>query len=261
MNIKLYSYLFGLFGTDGSIKRNRNNTHIYDITLELIDNDIIEKINNKIENCSLSERFRDTNFKKNYHSYVLRCHNKEILQWCEINGMPLRDKTNCIAPPIGNYSKPDFWRGVIDGDGSIGIKTVECQPFISLVTKSELLKEAFCDYIYELTGFRPNLHRNKRDGIYNITVHGEKALIITKAIYQDADIYLQRKYDKFLEIQHWTKKNMKGVVRKKWTTQEIEDLLQLSDEDFHKKYPERTMVAIKAKRRKLKKEVMLNVNE
>ena len=28
MDIKLYSYLFGLFGTDGSVCRNKTNKHI-----------------------------------------------------------------------------------------------------------------------------------------------------------------------------------------------------------------------------------------
>lgn len=261
MNIRLYSYLFGLFGTDGNIRRNKDNKHIYDITLELIDKDILEKISDSIPNCSLSERNRDTNFKKDYHSYILRCHNKEVIQWCELNGMPLFDKTNVIAPPTGEYSESDFWRGVIDGDGSIGVKTVEQQPFISLVTKSEKLKEGFCDYVYKLTSFRPNIHRNKRDNVYNITIHGEKAQIISNTLYNNSIIYLERKYNKYLENQKWKKKNMKDVVRKRWTDEEVQDLLQLTNEDFHEKYPNRTLVAIKAKKRKLKKEVMLNVNK
>lgn len=42
--LKLYSYLYGLFGTDGNVRRTEDN-HIYDLTLELIDEDIIDKIN------------------------------------------------------------------------------------------------------------------------------------------------------------------------------------------------------------------------
>ena len=36
--LKLYSYLYGLFGTDGNVRRTKDN-HIYDLTLELIDED------------------------------------------------------------------------------------------------------------------------------------------------------------------------------------------------------------------------------
>lgn len=48
-------------------------------------------------------------------------------------------------------------------------------------------------------------------------------------------------------------KNMKGVVRKKWTIEEEKDLLIMTNEEFHNKYPERTLVAIKGKRQRMKK--------
>lgn len=253
MDIKLYSYLFGLFGTDGTIYRNRTNTHIYRLGIELIDKDILEKIVTSLPDCTTGERVRDTNFKQEYHSYILYCNNKEFIKWCEEAGMPLHDKTNTITLPTKEYSKTDFWRGVIDGDGSIGSKTIDKQPFINLTTKSESLKENFCDYINEITGFCPNIHRNKRDNIYNITIHGEKAQKICKNIYTDANIYLDRKYQSYLKMLSWHKKDMHGIVRKKWTKAEETDLLQMTDEEFHKKYPTRTLVAIRGKRNRMKK--------
>ena len=261
MDIKLYSYLFGLFGTDGSVRRTNDGKHIYDLTLELIDKDIIDKIYNMLPNCSINERFRDTNFKKGYHSYILHCHNQDFILWCEQNNFPIKDKTNNMAPPIGNYSLSDFWRGVIDGDGSIGTKATDGQPFISLVTKSKSLKEAYCDYIYLLTGFKPTSNRNMRDNIFNITLHGEKALIISKNLYNNSILHIDRKYNKYIENSTWQKKSMKGIVRKKWTLEEVEDLQKMSNEDFHIKYPERTLVAIRNKRKKIEKEVMENVNK
>lgn len=253
MNIKLYSYLFGLLGTDGTVYYNSNKTHISGYHLELIDKDILDKIALLIPNCTQSERIRDTNFKKNYHSYLLTITDKEFAHWTEINGMPLQDKTNNITPPLNEYSESDFWRGVIDGDGSIGMKKVEQQPFISLVTRSESLKNSYADYIYRLTGFKPTCNRNKRDGVFNLTLHGEKALIIANALYNNANIYIDRKYQNYLQIKDWKKKSMKGVVRKKWSAQEEADLLLMSNEEFYNKYPNRTLVAIKGKRQRMKK--------
>lgn len=251
MNKKLYSYLFGLFGTDGNVKRTSDNNHISSLVLELIDQDIIEKIANILPDCSISERTRNTNFKKNYHSYILYCHNKEFLSWCEENNFPLQDKTNIINIPK-EYEEKDFWRGIIDGDGSLGMKTIEEQPFINLTTKSEFLKEAYCDFIYKTTNFRPKCNRNKRDNIYNITLHGEKAIKILKTIYEDADIYINRKYNTYLSLLSWKKKERKGIIKKPWSLEEEKDLLTLSQEDFIIKYPNRTLVAIKAKKRRLK---------
>ena len=107
--LKLYSYLYGLFGTDGNVRRTEDN-HIYDLTLELIDEDIIDKINGVLPNCSKTERERDTNFKKNYHSYILHCHNQDFIQWCENNCFPIRNKTEQLSLPI-EYSEPNFYTG------------------------------------------------------------------------------------------------------------------------------------------------------
>ena len=251
MDKKLYSYLFGLFGTDGSIKRTSDNNHISSLVLELKDQDIIEKIFNILPDCSTSERIRNTNFKKNYHSYILYCYNKEFINWCENNNFPLQNKTNAINIP-NEYEERDFWRGIIDGDGSLGMKNIEEQPFVNLTTKSDFLKEAYCDFIYKITDFRPNCNRNKRDDIYNITLHGEKAIKILKTIYENADIYIDRKYNIYLNLLSWKKKERKGVKNKHWSLEEEKDLLTLSKEDFIIKYPNRTLVAIRTKKNKLK---------
>lgn len=264
MDIKLYSYLFGLFGTDGNVRRTQDNNHIYDLTLELIDKDIIDKIYAALPDCSISERTRNTNFKNNYHSYILHCHNKEFINWCEKNGFPLKDKTNLIAPPSGEYSESDFWRGVIDGDGSIGMKKNIAMPFISLTTASEQLKEAYSNYIYKLTNFKPNNKRNQRDNIYNITTHAEKAMIISNSLYYNANIYIDRKYQKYLENCLWKRENTTNKYHYKWSQEELNDLRILSIDKFIQKYPARTRAAVISKRSKLKKiekEVMINGNK
>lgn len=260
MDIKLYSYLYGLFGTDGNVRRTNDNQHIYDLTLEIIDEDIVNKILLVLPDCFKTERTRDTNFKKDCHSYILHCHNKDFILWCEKNNFPIQNKTNTLALP-NQYSESDFWRGIIDGDGSIGLKKVEQQPFINLTTKSDALKEAYCDYIYKLTNFRPKCNRNKRDNIYNITLHGEKAIKILNDIYKNNSIYIERKYQSYLSVKDWKKQDLKKVVRLPWTKTEEMDLTTLELQDFQAKYPNRTLVAIKAKRAKLKKEVMNNVNK
>lgn len=253
MDIKLYSYLFGLFGTDGSVYRSKTNEHIYRLGLELIDKDIIDNICSKLEDCSQSERIRNTNFKEQYHTYILYCTNNEFINWCEKNGFPLFDKTNIIAPPIYEYSKSDFWRGVIDGDGSIGRKTATDEPFISLVTKSEALKDAFENYIEQITNFKPNNNRNKRDGVFNITIHGEKAVKLINTLYQNSNIYIDRKYQKYLENCNWKKPNTTNKYHHKWSSQELKDLTILSTGEFINKYPNRTRNAVYAKRSKLRK--------
>lgn len=251
LKLRIYSYLFGLFGTDGSIKRTSDEKHISELSLELIDKEVLDQIESLIPNCSRSERNRNTNYKTNYHSYVLRCHNKDFITWCENNGFPIKDKTNTFKPPIGHYSEADFWHGVIDGDGSIGIKKAEEQPFISLTTKSELLKQAYDDFIEKYTNFRPNNSRNMRDDIYNITLHGKKAITIMSIIYQDKVIGIERKYQNYLSNKDWQGKKRLGGAARKWTPEEEADLLIMTNKQFALKYPYRSIPAIRGKRTRL----------
>ncbi len=255
---RIYSYLFGLFGTDGWIRYN-NLGKPKQIEIELIDKDILNKIEKELNTCNQRERLRDTNFKNNYHSYILECRDNKLIEWLISNGFPTEDKTNNISTPNFDYDEPSFWRGIIDGDGSIGMKNVINQPFVNLTTKSENLKESFCDLIECLTNFRPKINRNKRDNIYNITLHGEKALKILNYIYQNNDIYLDRKYNIFLEIKDWKKlPTQKGVPRKKWTEEEVNYLINHTNEEFIVKYPNRTPLAVRTKRQKLKKEGIIS---
>lgn len=249
--IRLYSYLFGLFGTDGWVTLNKTKEHISVLNIELVDKDILDTIATMIPDCSRSERKRDTNFKKNHYSYVLRCTNKDLISWLEKNGFPLTDKTNTIKPPTGNYSEADFWRGVIDGDGSIGVKKAEEQPFLSLTTKSETLKEFYDDFIEKHTNFRPNNSRNMRDNIYNITLHGQKAIKIMSIIYEDSFIHIDRKYQNYILNKDWKGKKRIGGAAKKWTNEEKNDLLIMTNRDFAQKYPHRTIPAIRGQRTRL----------
>lgn len=204
MTLEEISYIYGLFITDGSISQRHENSYITRLELEYNDIDIIKKLCNIIPNSSYSDRIRDTNFKENYHSVILINYSQDFpLKLFEM-GFPCTDKTNIACPPKITYNEPAFWRGVIDGDGSLGIRKQSrnrgMEPYLSLTTKSEFLKEAYCKYLYQITSKEYNPHRNQRDNIYNITCAGASAKRVLDNIYNNANIYLDRKYNKYQEI-------------------------------------------------------------
>ena len=252
---QFYSYLYGLFGTDGSVQVTAENGEtIYRLCLELIDSDILDQIATLLPDCTVTERTRNTNFKNEYHCFGLNCYNNDFLRWCEQNHFPLLNKTATIGTPNEReYDEDYFWYGVIDGDGSIGLKNNEQQPFINLTTDSEELKERYLDYIEKYTGFRPKVNRNKRDNIYNITLHGEKCLIIARRLFSITEIGIQRKKDKYSQICNWKKQDLSCVKRRIWTDDEVNDLAILSIDEFLNKYPNRTINSVKAKMARLKR--------
>lgn len=197
------SYIYGLFITDGWISKKKGIPIGLNLEVSIKDKDIVEKLHNLIPYSSLYYRERDTNFKKEYQSVIFSYHNQELCLKLIEMGFPLEDKTNLARPPITPYDECCFWRGVIDGDGSLGIKNSSKKPFLSLTTKSEDLKNSFCDFLYNISKRKYNPNRNKRDNIYNIGCNGTSAKkVVEKLFYsiKEEDIYLDRKYEKMKEI-------------------------------------------------------------
>lgn len=203
------SYIYGLLITDGTLHLKNQETYTGQMFLEINkkDEDIIDKLCNIVPYSTKTERIRNTNFKEQYHSVKFSISRQNFIKELIEFGFPVKEKTLNAKPPILAYDQNAFWRGVIDGDGSIGIRhrsnSNKLEPYLSLVTKSEVLKEEFCKYAQSITGKEYNPKRNKRDNIYNIGIGGKMCCKILREIYKNATIYLDRKYNKHLECLEW----------------------------------------------------------
>ena len=207
MDIKkqVYSYIYGILLTDGNLSlytRNRGK-----VTLEISekDRDILYQIN-KLVPGGIRHRQRVTNFSngKIFVSFTWENHKKEFREELMSYGFPYENKSENALPPSSEYNEKGFWRGVIDGDGSLGY-TANGFPFLSFVTKSEQLKTAYLKFL--LTHFEiaklPN--RNTRDFIYNICVYKENAQRVSDFLYKNSGIFIPRKYNKYLEVKRWVR--------------------------------------------------------
>ena len=249
MKLEQISYLYGLLITDGYLVNNKGYEYL-SIELQELDREFLERLS-KYFQCHLYSRTRNTNFKEDFSSIRLTISDNKIIEKILQMGFPKENKTLNAAPPITEYSEKDFWRGVIDGDGSLGIR--KRGVYLNLTTKSEFLKNAFVSLVKNITGLEMNVHRNIRDNIYNLTVTSHNAQKLIKWIYEDSisDFYLPRKYEKYLEIKDLNIKSR--VAPKKWTAEEIEYLNTHSNEECTQ-YLNRTLGAIQQKRYLLRKE-------
>ena len=66
--IRNIDYIFGILVTDGSIELSSRNRGKVRLEVKYEDRDIVYKLQERIEGSTVTERTRDTNFKKSYHS-------------------------------------------------------------------------------------------------------------------------------------------------------------------------------------------------
>lgn len=184
------SYLLGFLQTDGH--RNKNNC--YQLELSYKDIDILNKIKKyfNIKN-PIKIRERITNFSNNkmykFVSLYIPGIKIENLN-CFI---PFGKKSEIISAPKNiTYSEVDYWRGVIDGDGSVGIRNAG--PYISLNTSSDELYHDFNSFLMNFVGIKTNNKRNKRDNTYNVVICSTNAITLANLIYDNkCKLFLIRK--------------------------------------------------------------------
>lgn len=188
------SYLIGFAHADGGLYESSRNRGKFSIELSKKDEEILYKFKSLIESLGyrayLSSRKRDTNFKAGYLSSVLCVHNLSFRRMLKMYGVGLSKDVLSIPREV---NVRHCLRGYIDGNGSLGYDKRGI-PFISVTIISESLAQSYKSYVYEITGNRHDCGRNARDGVYNIVLYKEEALLFAKHLYEASIIFLARKY-------------------------------------------------------------------
>ncbi len=190
----LGAYFYGLVLSDGSMRENERNSGAVSIELNKRDGHPLWYFDESAPWPSrLSFRSRLSPFDGTEHSTISWvCHTRTLREQLRAFGYPLHDKARRCAPPIVEYDERAFWRGYLDGDGSLGI-TAQGIPFVSLVTISPAIAEAWMDFIERVTAFRPRVNPNKRDNAWNIMVMREKGMRLVSEIYRPGLLAIPRK--------------------------------------------------------------------
>lgn len=249
------SYILGLFQADASMTRSSRNKGKIQLELSRIDRDLLITIKSLFNcNSSITDRTRNTNFKTGYKSSVLVICNKTIRDEMERAGLPYGKKSSIVGVPSCTISQVDYIRGLIDGDGSIGM-TSNGFPFLSLVTDSEEIKEYFCMFLKDQTGKTKEVNRNTRDNIYNIIVYKEDAQIVASSLYYPNCISLLRKKKSSEDVLLWKRPStMKKIdfTRKRWSSEDDKYLLSHSTEESME-FLKRTQKSVVIRRYRLNK--------
>lgn len=105
-------------------------------------------------------------------------------------------RKSLIAEIIGLENSHHFWRGVVDGDGCIGIYGKH-QAVLDL-SGSRRLTQQFLNFVKTITNV--NTSTKKRGNIYNVRIYGSHAIKVISNLYTDCTIALDRKYNKAIKM-------------------------------------------------------------
>jgi hypothetical protein len=168
---------------------------------------------------SVSVRQRDTNFKLGYRSVIWRSYDQGLRDSLNRLGLPYGRKSETVRPPEPPFSEVDYFRGLIDGDGSLGF-TAAGFPFLSFATKSPFLARAYQAFVARHLAKSPGANPNRRDAMFNLCVYKEEAQSLACLLYYPACLSLQRKFESARRQQAWVRPlNMVRITweRRRWT--------------------------------------------
>ena len=184
------AYILGLFYADGY----NDGKGKVSISLQERDVDILLKIK-KIINTNIPLNYRklheyNDKWVNQYRLYINSKHISKVLN--DYGMVPAKSLVLKFPEWLNKDLISHFIRGYLDGDGHIGDRCVSFAGSKYLIPRIKEILETECDIkslIYESNGCLV-LHINRK----------EDRLKVLNYIYNNADIYLDRKYNKYLEI-------------------------------------------------------------
>lgn len=206
-------YWIGFLYADGHIEKSCNNVTV---TVSEKDRGHLEKLNafmgghlniRDVTPKKMIPAPGQVNFGNRYYRIGFR--SKQIHDRLKDLGFT-HNKTNSIIPHDLLKCSRDFWRGVVDGDGwicKINDNRYESQknkPSLGLSgTQSTLIE--FINFLL-LSGITTTVTPSKRKkaNVWELNLNGKYGFEAAVLLYKDAPVYLERKYQKYLEFNKGT---------------------------------------------------------
>lgn len=194
------AYTYGLLLSDGCL----SDKEAVSITLQESDVPVLASI---AEKMGIHSRPK-LSFKKSGEGYAPKAvgsisfsHPKLISDLRDL-GMEERKSTREVAPECFAFDR-HFWRGMVDGDGSLFMCKLR-GPVLTLCG-SETICNQFLDYCKTLVdGIKSSVRRHKGE-LFTIKLTKNKCLPVAQHLYLDQEICLPRKYDKYLKFEEFFK--------------------------------------------------------
>ena len=193
------AYWLGFIFADGNISSSTKTKSKYSFELSLKEEDLnhLQKFNKFMEheNNNIKQRKVTIN-NKIYISYRWLVTNKHL--WKTLNNLGCVPKKSLVLqfPNVNVFSNKSlirhFIRGYFDGDGSLGY--YKNGPHFSVLGTKDIIEQ-----LNKNTFNLPN-KISTNNNVFCLQSSGSRALAFCYIIYYKSNIYLDRKYQKFLQI-------------------------------------------------------------
>lgn len=192
------AYIIGLLYADGCVSKDGNMVFI---SLQEKDSDILTMINTEIRSNRPLRiiRYNDKNLNWS-NQYQLTINSRYVVdRLIQLGVIPNKSLKVEFPKWLCEELYFHFLRGYIDGDGCI----VKNEKRVSLIGT-----ESFCtyisEYLYNKLGIHSSIsvcHNNANSPTRDLRVSGgRQAKILLDALYENADMYISRKYDLYKSI-------------------------------------------------------------
>ena len=190
------AYWLGMLYTDGHISSGEKGYNI-EFGLHSQDREHLDKYLKFLKSSNSIKEDKRSNYLR------IKIGSEKLHKKLQEYGMSNKKSWDAV-PPLILQNNRDFWRGCIDGDG--GIYT----PYEKV--KGKTIQIMLCGTIDTIVGFISYCENNcelwnckqptrmKGKCLYQVSYYGEEVKMIGTLLYKDAKVYLDRKYDKYLEI-------------------------------------------------------------
>lgn len=195
-------YWIGFIYTDGHVTIDNNKgQNCIQIKLQEQDKDHLEKFKSFLK-CNYEIKHRLENNK--YPAVQLKVFSKKLCSVLKSLGFT-ENKTYTLIPHEKLKNSRDFWRGCVDGDGCLSFDNYYSQWIINLVGTKETCG-GLADFIVENSIYnKRNVNKDKNSNLHKIVYSHLNCKQVSELLYKNAVVFLDRKYQKYLEIQEYYK--------------------------------------------------------
>lgn len=187
------AYIFGFILADGHLHYGDKNYLQFE--LAEYDKDILFKIKDELS-------YKGSVLTTKRNTCKLQINNKLLIADLIKKGIPKEQKTYsaCFPESLPKHLYRHFIRGYFDGDGTIGFYNNRL--YFQLLGTEKLLEEI--KNILPINADNISIYdRNKQNAnVFCLQIKNSHTLKIFDWLYKDATIYLDRKYNKYLEFKN-----------------------------------------------------------